>query len=347
MKNVWALTAVLAACLSTGCATSSGETAPAVSNEGLAVSPEEAALFAYLQEQNTTGFIVVRDGDTLIEQNWPAPNTASFRLFQYGPAPDGSLYEDVASQQKSFIAVLVGIAVDKGLIDVEQSVSHYLGAGWSEADAVEEAAIKVIHVLQMNSGLGEDFYYEDVPGTTFLYNTPVYAVSKDILTAASGLSLEQLTTDWLTVPAGMADTAWRQRPAALANVGNPTGLVTTPTDTARFGQMILNGGISVTGARVISEESLNKMFERSAPNPAYGRLWWLNGSDFTLSALGRREGPLIVEAPEDLVAALGFLDRRLYVVPSLNLVVARTGADAPDKDFDNQVWRLLKPVLDR
>ena len=87
------------------------------------------------------------------------------------------------------------------------------------------------------------------------------------------------------------------------------------------------------------------MFEPSDANPAYGRLWWLNGSEYTMSARGRKNGPLISEAPDDLVAALGFLDRRLYIAPSLDLVVARTGADAPDSDFDEELWKLLKPVL--
>lgn len=346
MKQLLASTAVLSILLAAGCATSAAPQSAEEVSETTAATPELAALFSYLKKQSTTGFVVVRDGETIISENWPGPNTPNFRIFQYGPAPDGSLYEDVASQQKSFIAVLIGIAVDKGLIDVSLPVNHYLGSGWSEASAAEEAAITVLNILEMNSGLGDDFYFEAAPGTEFFYNTPVYAVSKAILTAASGLPLEDLTRDWLTVPAGMSDTAWRQRPAALANVGNPTGLVTTPADTARFGQMILQGGVSVTGGRVISEESLSAMFEPSGPNPAYGRLWWLNGSDYTISALGRKNGPLISEAPDDLVAALGFLDRRLYIVPSLNLVVARTGADAPDKNFDNELWKRLKPALE-
>ena len=266
-------------------------------------------------------------------------------MFSYGQATDGSLYEDVASQQKSFIAVLVGIAIDKGLIDVEQPVSSYLKAGWSEASVEQEAAIKVVHILEMNSGLGDDFYYEAEAGTKFLYNTPVYAILKDILTAVSGLSLEDLTRVWLTEPAGMTDTEWRQRPAALANIGNPTGLVTTPADTAKFGTMILQNGISASGTRVISEESLADLFEPSTPNPAYGRLWWLNGSAYIISPQGRKDGQLIAEAPADLVAAFGFLDRRLYVVPSLNVVIARTGADAPDKNFDNELWKRLNPVF--
>ncbi|TNE63606.1 MAG: class C beta-lactamase-related serine hydrolase [Alphaproteobacteria bacterium] len=303
-------------------------------------------LLSYLEKQNTTGFIVMRGGKVIAEENWPAPQIPLFKIFLYGKTDSGALLEDVASQQKSFISVLVGTAIDKGLIDVDKPVSEYIGAGWSKATPEQEQAIKVINILNMNSGLDEKFGFEAPSGTKFFYNTPVYAFSKRILTAATGLELEQLTHDWLTEPVGMKDTAWRQRPAALANVGNNTGLVTSPRDTALFGQMILQGGVAEDGTRIISEASLKAMFERSATNPAYGRLWWLNGSDYVLAAQDkRREGPLVPAAPADMVAALGFLDRRLYVVPSLDMVVVRTGADAPDADFDEQVWeRLMRAI---
>lgn len=137
-----------------------------------------------------------------------------------------------------------------------------------------------------------------------------------------------------------------KRPAALASVGNDTGLVTTPRDTALFGLMILNGGVAEDGKRIVSEASLEAMFTPSDTNPAYGQLWWLNGSAFTVRPLvGRKEGPLIAAAPADTIAALGAFDRRLYIVPSRKLVVVRTGAAAADKDFDQQLWiRLMKVI---
>jgi CubicO group peptidase (beta-lactamase class C family) len=144
----------------------------------------------------------------------------------------------------------------------------------------------------------------------------------------------------------MAETAWRQRPASMADVGNPTGLVTTPRDVGKFGQMILDRGRAGDGRRVVSEAGLAAMFTRSATNPAYGRLWWLNGSPYTIRPLARRvEGPLIPAAPADLVAALGALDRKLYVVPSRKLIVVRMGQAAPDKDFDQQLWLRLAPAF--
>lgn len=309
--------------------------------------PALQAAVDYARGQKTTGFLVIRDGRTLVEENWPAPaGDAQFRNFTYETTRDGALLEDVASQQKSFVSILAAVAVDKGLLDVARPVSAYIGAGWSKAAPEQEARIRVIDVLTMSSGLTEGFGYAAPPGTTFLYNTPVYAITKRVLAAAAKAPLEAITRDWLTAPAQMAETSWRQRPAAFADVGNPTGLVTSPRDTAKLGQIVLGRGVAANGRRIVSEAGMRAMFERSATNPAYGRFWWLNGSDFTIRPLARRvEGPLIPAAPADLVAALGALDRKLYVVPSKKLIVVRMGAAAPDKDFDQQLWLRLAPAL--
>ena len=344
-RHVGSLAAALALLAAATGAVAQPPVAPAPQSHPL---PAMDDLLAYVGAQNSTGFIVIQGGRTLVDESWPGPQEDRvFANLKHGRTPDGVLLEDVASQQKSFIAVLAGIAVDKGLLDVEAPVSRYLGDGWSKASADQEAEIRVIHILNMNSGLNEQFAYAAPVGTVFFYNTPVYALTKDILTAATGEPLETLTRDWLTGPLGMDQTEWRQRPQALAGVGNATGLVTTPQDIARLGRMILQGGRTETGAPVISKAQLEALFRRSDANPAYGRLWWLNGGDYGLRAQGRRfEGPLIPTAPADLVGAFGALDRRLYVAPSADLVVVRTGAAAPDPDFDQELWRRLTLALD-
>jgi CubicO group peptidase (beta-lactamase class C family) len=300
----------------------------------------------YVRGQATTGFLVIRDGRTWVERNWPAPADPQFRLFTYGTTADGALLEDVASQQKSFVAMLVAVALDKGLLDLAQPVSAVIGPGWSRADRAQEVQIRVIDVLTMSSGLKPDFTWQAPPGGTFLYNTPVYAVTKRIVAAAARQPLDQVTHDWLTAPAGMHDTAWRQRPAAFGDVGNPTGLVTSPRDTARFGQIVLDGGRVADGTRIVSAAQMRAMFSRSAANPSYGRLWWLNGGSYAIKPLGARsEGPLIPAAPADLVAALGALDRKLYIVPSRRLVVVRMGDTTPDRNFDQNLWLRLMAAL--
>lgn len=310
-------------------------------------SPAMQAVLDYVQSQKTTGFLIIRDRKTLVERNWPVPADAGqFRAFAYETTPDGALLEDVASQQKSFIAVLMAIAVDKGLVDVGKRVSDYIGAGWSLAAAEEENAIRVLDLLTMTSGLDEKLAFVAPAGAVFFYNTPAYAITKRVLAVAAKQPLESITRDWLTAPAGMSQTAWRKRPGGFGDVGNPTGLVTCPRDVAAFGQLVLDGGRAVDGKRVVSEAGVQAMFDRTPTNPAYGRLWWLNGSGETIRPLARRtEGPLIPAAPTDLVAALGALDRKLYLVPSRKLVVVRLGQAAPDKDFDQQLWLRLSKAL--
>lgn len=345
--RVVAAAMVLAAGASCAVAEPAPSPAPAAVSEA-ATSPDMTDLLNYVRRQNSTGFIVIEDGKVLVDKAWPAPaEDRLFANFVYGRTSDGALLEDVASQQKSFVAILVAVAVDKGLIDVNAPVSTYLGTGWSKASPEQEAAIRVIDVLTMSSGLNEQFGYAAPAGTVFFYNTPVYAISKRIVVAAAKQPLETITRDWLTAPVGMKDTAWRERPAALASVGNNTGLVTTPRDVARFGLMVLNGGVAQDGTRVVSRAQLDALFTRSATNPAYGRLWWLNGGAYVeRPQAARKEGSLIPAAPADLVAALGAFDRRLYVVPSRKLVVVRTGAAASDRDFDQQVWTKLMKALD-
>jgi CubicO group peptidase (beta-lactamase class C family) len=337
---------LVAAALATTAAAPAAPPVPAGQAEKTS-SPAMTNLLDYLRNQNSTGFLIIQDGKVLVEKTWPAPaGDPLFASFVYERNKQGELLEDVASQQKSFVSVLVAVAIDKGLIDVEKPVSAYIGTGWSKASAEQEAQIRVIDVLTMSSGLNDKFGYQAPPGTTFYYNTPVYAMTKRIVTAAAKQSLEVITRDWLTAPLGMNDTAWRKRPLALASVGNDTGLVTSPRDTARFGLMILNGGVAKDGKRLVSESSFKAMFTPSSTNPAYGRLWWLNSGAYSMRALGgRKEGPLVPAAPTDMVAALGAFERRLYVVPSMKLVVVRMGAAAGDKDFDQQLWLRLTKVI--
>lgn len=302
-----------------------------------------AEAVAYAKAQDTTGFVIIQNGATIVDHNWPLPESAAqFKTnFTYGRAATGALLEDVASQQKSFIAILVAVAVDKDLINLDAPVASIIGAGWTSAPEAEPH-ITVRHLLEMNSGLTEQLAADAAPGEKFFYNTPAYAFLKPVLETVTGESLETLTAEWLTQPAGMDDTAWRQRPAAFANVGNPTGLVTTPRDIAIMGQLILDKGVAADGHRIVSETQLAEMLAPTATNPAYAQLWWLNGSDHHYRpATDRRfPGPLIETAPADLIAAQGAMDRKLFIVPSMNLIVARTG-QAAEQGFNDRLWRLI------
>jgi CubicO group peptidase (beta-lactamase class C family) len=304
---------------------------------------------AYVAQKNSTAFLIVQKGAVVAEHRWPAPSGAFRERFTHGLTAQGDLLEDVASMQKSVVAILAEIAIDKGLLDVSKPMTDYLGAGWSRATPDQERAIRVIHVMQMNTGLDERFAFEAPAGARFFYNTPVYASLKPLLEKVSGLTLDGLTRDWLTGPLGMNDTSWRQRPGELASSSaNATGLVTTARDMARIGALVLARGKAPDGRQVVSEQRLAEMFTNSPTNPAYGRLWWLNDGDWAVGAgpaARRSDGPLIPSAPRALFAAQGAMDRKLYIAPALDLVVVRMGADTGDPRFNDLLWHKLSAAL--
>lgn len=350
LRSIKALAVTLAL---SACATSAPvhPTEPAHTDPA-AAGWSQAALnevIGYVGAQKSTGLVIIQNNRIITEKLWPLPaDTGSFAGFVHGVAADGSILEDVASQQKSFVAILAGVAIDKGLLDLSKPVSAYIGAGWSKASPEQEAAITVRNLMEMNSGLKENLSFDAAPDTKFFYNTPAYAIMKPVLEAASKQSLDTITQDWLAKPAGLHDTGWRKRPAQFSDVGNPTGLVTTPRDIARMGQLVLDGGVSADGKRVISKRQLDALFVRTKTNPSYGHLWWLNGASETVNVGAnspKRSGQLIQAGPKDLVAALGAMDRKLFIVPSMKLVVVRTGQATPDKNFNETVWTLLNKAM--
>ena len=311
-----------------------------------------AETVAYVQSQKTTGFLIIQDGKTISEHNWPLgddPASQTFKAnFVHGTSYDGALKEDVASQQKSLIALLVGVGVDRGLIDIERPVSDYIGSRWSKATPQQESQITVRNLLEMNSGLKEDLTYDAPAGTKFFYNTPAYAFLKPLLEKVADQKLYLVSQLWFTKVGDMHSTGWEQRPAVFADVGNPTGLVTTPRDLAIMGQIVLGGGVKENGARLISKEQLDAILTPTKTNPAYGRLWWLNGSTETVNIgpnAPRRAGQFIEAAPRDMIAAMGAQDRKLFIVPSSKLLVVRMGQATPDRDFNEKLWQMLTKAM--
>lgn len=307
-----------------------------------------ARALAFAGEHRSTGMVVLHRGRILAEQYWKvdgAPRAAS--------DASGRPVEDVASVQKSVIAALAGIAVELKLLDLEAPVSTYLPPGWSNAPEAAERAITVRHLMSMSSGLDPALVFQQPPGERWYYNTPAYSTLITVLARISGMEPNAYTSAWLTKAIGMTDTRWIAR---APGGPNPYGLATTARDLARFGLLVLADG-RWRGTPLVPSRLLRETLRPSqAMNPSYGLLWWVNTSegweDWTHR--GRQGGRFIPTAPPDLVAARGNGDRRLYVVPSLDLVVTRLGAsargagDTPDTQFfDREVWRHLSAAAPR
>ena len=297
-------------------------------------------------ERRSSGVVVLHRGRIMAERYWPVENPGpAYANQRQGTTAAGHPLEDVASVQKSVVAILTTIAAERGLLTLDDTVSDHLGAGWSQASAAQEAAISIRHLLTMTSGLTPQLGYEADPDTRWRYNTPAYHHLLRIIAGAANLSRETVTRDWLTSRIGMRDSDWAPRP--WANADTAVGFLTTARDLARLGLLVQARG-AWDGAAIVEDARAIDQATRPSQqlNPAYGFLWWLNGQSFRLGAgrgASRNDGALIASAPPDLVAAQGALDRKVYVVPSLDLAVTRLGdrGSIDGSSFNDAFWDRL------
>jgi len=327
----------------------------------------DASLESWVDETSTTGLLVQIEGRTVVEIDRPtatpgwtgldgAPNLGDPQGeigLPFAPTPDGRMRHDIASGQKSIVAVLVAIGAERGQLQLDDPVSAHLGPGWSRAAPDEEAAITIGHLLTMTSGLGDDLSYVAPPGTRWHYSLgPTWHQLKPLLEAATGDTLQDLTDNWLAGPIGMRESTWINRPGMTYLDGRPIeALLTSARDLVRFGNLILNNG-TVEGREILSADSLAQLLTPSQNlNRAYGLLWWLNGQRPILRPLVEEpvDSVLMPDAPADTVAALGAMGQFCLVTPSRRAVIVRLGSaprgDWTGSDLPNELWQALDQTL--
>jgi CubicO group peptidase (beta-lactamase class C family) len=288
--------------------------------------------------KQSTALIIVWRGRLVAERYWGG----------WTPSTDSI----IASAGKSVLATVIGQLETEGRLSLDAPVSQYLGVGWSRSPSTE-ARITVRHLLQMASGLNDSLQAVVQPGTRFYYNNPAYYQLFAVVTRTSGQDVNTATRTRLLTPIGMGGT-WRLN----IDTGEPGFVLScTARDMARFGLLQLTNG-RWNGTRVVDSAWTVQMRRQGPPdNGAYGLLWWLNGSNgHRLPGpylLRTQPGMLIPAAPSDLVAALGKGDKKIYVVPSLDLVVVRHGGEADVEGgsplapsaFDEQLWQRLRAAI--
>lgn len=315
----------------TAAATAGGLYYPPAGGEWATIAPREAGFTAVgieavvaLARANKSATFTMLSGGRMLTENYFANATATGANI-------------VASVQKSVTSMLVGIAREKGLLTLDDPVSKYLPAGWSRANAAHEAAITIRHLMTHSSGLNPRTLRTDAPpGTKFDYNTDAYQKLRPLLEKAAGQDYNALARAWLWNPIAVSNsTRWIPNPDGEKDAtGAPQmSLEMTARDMARFGLMALRRG-QWAGTSVVKPSWFDEAWTSSSVNDDYGLLWWLMGK-------GRVPG-----APKDWVAALGARDQKVYVVPSLDLVVTRQGLSAAEEsehfsNFDTQLFRAI------
>lgn len=286
-----------------------------------------AAAVKYAAEHNSTGLVIVRGGRLVTEQYWQ----------QWTAETAQPIY----SASKSLTATLVGMALEEGkLKSLEQSAAAFVPA-WK---GTPKETITLRHMLTMTSGLkvglvravAEVDAFEETaglplehkPGEFWAYNTPVYRMLLRVLEIATGESINQYTQRKLGVPLGLQQSSWDCGPAPQGKT-NCTWYRSSLRDMAKFGLLILRNG-RWEGRQLVSAKFVKASTSTSQKlNEAYGYLWWLNGkASFKLPGGRAGEGLLWPDCPPDAFGALGAQDKKIYVVRSMDLVVARHGGPA-------------------
>lgn len=296
------------------------------------------SLYKLLDDNHTKGFIILKDGRIVVEKY--------FGTF----TADSAWYW--ASAAKSLTAFITGLAKQQGILNINDSVSKYLGTGWTSCPPEKERLITVRHQLTMTTGLDylvadQDctepscLKYRNDAGTSWFYHNAPYHLIHDVIAQASGKTYQQFTSQYLGAKTGITglwyDHVFYSRPRSMA----------------RFGLLMLNRGVWNGDAVLTDSAYFREMISTSQEfNNAYGYLWWLNGkSSYRLPAsLATFPGKLCPPAPDDLYMALGKNDQKLYVWPSKNIVVVRMGEAADDESlvpvtFDTLLWKELNKLM--
>jgi CubicO group peptidase (beta-lactamase class C family) len=299
------------------------------------------AAFDYAATKNSYGLIVLHRGKIVKEQYWNNWNK------------DTRYY--IASAGKSVSAFVAGIAQQEGIININNKTSQYLGTGWTSMPLIKENLITVKHQLSMTTGLDDGvtdpdstkpnyLIYKADAGTRWSYHNAPYHLLQTVIANASGVTWNAYCKTKLFDKIGISSTALWYNYIMFC----------TTRDAARFGSLILRKG-EWNGTQLLTDANYFTAMTTTSQtyNLSYGYLWWLNGKSSTMVPQSQVVYPisLVPNAPGDMYMALGKDDKKIYVVPSLDVVVVRLGDNASTSSllgpssFDNDLWGKLKLAM--
>lgn len=249
---------------------------------------------------------------------------------------------DIRSAGKSVTALLLGIAMDKGLIkSTEQSIYDiFPSPKFIQPKKDSHQEIKIKHLLAMSSGLSADDDDGNSPGRTgnwlteehwvnfaislpmifkpgekFIYNDICPMLVGAIIEETSGKKLSDFANENLFAPLGIREYYWYSAPNGhTVPMGN---LYLTTLDFAKLGQLVINKG-QWQGKTIVSAAWINEMLTKQLDlndgvANGYGYFWWHT----TKNVNGKKYA---------CIYASGNGGNLLFIVPSENLVVCLTSS---------------------
>ncbi len=241
---------------------------------------------------------------------------------------------NIKSASKSVISLLVGIAIDRGVLEgPDQPIAPLLSRDLPANPDPRLATVTIGNLLSMQAGLertsganygrwvssgnwvkaalAQPFVAE--PGAEMLYSTGSTHLLSAILTRATGRSTLSLARDWLAPVDDFAIAAWERDPQGIYLGGNQMAM--SPRSLLAFGELYRTGGRAPDGTQVVSavwiEQSWRQRTNSRFTGDGYGYGWFLRDI-----------------AGEPVRYAWGYGGQMLYVVPSLGLTMVMTSDDS-------------------
>lgn len=307
----------------------------------------------FMADTKTTGLMVIKDGRVVAER------------YQYGRQPDMRFRS--FSMAKTFTAMLVGIAHGKGLIrSLDDKAADY----WPEIAPSAYGQTTLRNLLRMSSGVPFRELYTWTPdddiwlwgrvlflpenrnrpekiaeylntkttreveqGQRFKYATIETEILGRVLSRAAGMSITQITQEWLWKPMGAESEArWL---LAGADQGEGTGgsFNATLRDYARFGVLLANDGLR-GHAQIIPREFLLDATD-AARQPAAFR------PRHATPGMGYGYQTWIAPFKERTFALQGIHGQHIMVQPKSGIVMVQTSVnDQPSGRQDGRPYQM-------
>jgi CubicO group peptidase (beta-lactamase class C family) len=314
-----------------------------VAHQALAQQLDPAAIRAaanYSATHHGASLLIIQSGKTLLEE-YPAGGGANTPRKIY-------------SGTKAFWNLAALAAAEDRLLKLDERVADTIPE-W-EGDP-RKSRVTIRQLLDFSCGLEPGFFLHGrdpgdrdaiairlpiiaEPGTVFAYGPgPLQVFHRLLKTKLRGEAPKHYLERRVLRRLGLGSQRYLQDRA-----GNPllaAGWQLTARQWAKLGKLIL-----ARGAPVVSPRSLAECWRGSLANPTFSLGWWNNGAapagrDADCERMLNSKGEnwngacLCRDAPADLVACIGSAHQRLYVIPSLHLIVLRhsSGGSFSDATF--------------
>jgi CubicO group peptidase (beta-lactamase class C family)/septal ring factor EnvC (AmiA/AmiB activator) len=252
---------------------------------------------------------------------------------------------NLKSASKSVLSALIGIAIDKGKLHLDQPICELLPQCKNLNDP-RKADITIRHLMTMTSGLSttsSEHYNQWVnngdwvkasldqplvadPGTHYQYSTADTHILSAVLTSATGISTREYALRYLFGPMNITVKGWSKDPKGIYQGGNNLALI--PLDMAKIGQLYLDGG-KYGGRQIVPQ-------------------WWVDVST-RAGHLGYNEiygnyGFLWYSRPnsKDAFVAVGYGGQYIYVSPLYDCVIVITSTlDSKGRKWEKKLFDLI------